>query len=240
MDREVYERMAQHDASHWWYVARRKILSDLITRKIKPPKGASILEIGCGTGHNFAMLGSFGHVDAIEIDEGARDVAQGRLGRPILTAPLPSLDGIADASYDMIALLDVLEHIGEDEASLASIRKKLKPGGRLLLTVPANPWMWSAHDLAHHHQRRYTIASLQAVVRKAGFKVELMSHFNSLLFPVAAVMRLIGKATGKTESDDKMPSAGVNAILERVFRIERHLVGRVSLPAGVSIVAILS
>lgn len=240
MDREVYERMAQHDASHWWYVARRKILSDLITREIKPPKGASILEIGCGTGHNFAMLGSFGHVDAIEIDEGAREVAEGRLGRPILTAPLPSLDGIANASYDMIALLDVLEHIGEDEASLASIRKKLKPGGKLLLTVPANPWMWSAHDRAHHHQRRYTIASLQAVVRKAGLKVELMSHFNSLLFPVAAVMRLIGKATGKTESDDKMPSAGVNAILERVFRIERHLVGRVPLPAGVSIVAILS
>ena len=240
MDREVYERMAQHDASHWWYVARRKILSDLIAREIKPPKGARILEIGCGTGHNFGMLGSFGHVDAIEIDEGAREVAQGRLGRPILTAPLPSLDGIADASYDIIALLDVLEHIGEDEASLASIRKKLKPGGRLLLTVPANPWMWSAHDLAHHHQRRYTIASLQAVVRKAGLKVELMSHFNSLLFPVAAVMRLIGKATGKTESDDRMPSAGVNAILERVFRIERHLVGRVPLPAGVSIVAILS
>jgi SAM-dependent methyltransferase len=240
MDREVYERMAQHDASHWWYVARRKILSDLITREIKPPKGASILEIGCGTGHNFTMLGSFGHVDAIEIDEGARDVAQGRLGRPILTAPLPGLDGIADASYDMIALLDVLEHIGEDEASLASIRTKLKPGGKLLLTVPANPWMWSAHDLAHHHQRRYTMASLEAVVRKAGLKVELMSHFNSLLFPVAAVMRLIGKATGKTESDDKMPSGGVNAILERVFRIERHLVGRVPLPAGVSIVAILS
>lgn len=240
MDREVYERMAQHDASHWWYVARRKILSDLITREIKPPKGARILEVGCGTGHNFGMLGSFGHVDAIEIDEGAREVAEGRLGRPILTAPLPGLDGIEDASYDMIALLDVLEHIGEDEASLASIRKKLKPGGRLLLTVPANPWMWSAHDLAHHHQRRYTIASLQAVVRKAGLKVELMTHFNSLLFPVAAVMRLIGKATGKTESDDKMPSAGVNAVLERVFRIERHLVGRVPLPAGVSIIAILS
>lgn len=240
MDREVYERMAQHDASHWWYVARRKILSDLITREIKPPKGARILEVGCGTGHNFGMLGSFGHVDAIEIDEGAREVAEGRLGRPILTAPLPGLDGIEDASYDMIALLDVLEHIGEDEASLSSIRKKLKPGGRLLLTVPANPWMWSAHDLAHHHQRRYTIASLQAVVRKAGLKVELMSHFNSLLFPVAAVMRLIGKATGKTESDDKMPSAGVNAVLERVFRIERHLVGRVPLPAGVSIIAILS
>ena len=82
--------------------------------------------------------------------------------------------------------------IVEDEASLASIRKKLKPGGKILLTVPANPWMWSAHDTAHHHHRRYTIAGLKDVATKAGLKVHLMSHFNSLLFPVAALARIIG------------------------------------------------
>ncbi|NBU79360.1 MAG: SAM-dependent methyltransferase, partial [Sphingomonadaceae bacterium] len=95
MDRDVYDRMAQHDATHWWYVSRRRILSGLIADKIKPAKGARILEIGCGTGHNFEMLGAFGHVDAIEIDEGARALAQERLGRSILTAPLPELTGIA-------------------------------------------------------------------------------------------------------------------------------------------------
>lgn len=240
MDREVYDRMAEHDATHWWYVARRKILSRLIATEIKPPKSARILEIGCGTGHNFGMLGAFGTIDAIEIDEGARDVAQGRLGRPILTAPLPGLDGIEDGAYDIVALLDVLEHIVEDEASLASIRTKLKPGGRILLTVPANPWMWSAHDTAHHHHRRYTLDSLKAVATKAGLKVHLISHFNSLLFPVAAVARLIGKAMGKQTSDDQMPSPPVNAILTRIFGLETHLVGRVPLPVGVSIVAILS
>ena len=137
MDRAVYERMAQHDATHWWYVARRKILANLITIYVRPQQPARILEIGCGTGHNFGMLGAFGTVDAIEIDEGARAVAESRLGRPILTAPLPGLDGIPDGSYDMIALLDVLEHIGEDQASLASIRTKLKPGGKILLTTPS-------------------------------------------------------------------------------------------------------
>lgn len=240
MDRAVYDRMAEHDATHWWYVARRRILARLIASEIKPPKGARILEVGCGTGHNFGMLSAFGTIDAIEIDEGAREVAASRLGRPILTAPLPGLDGIEDTAYDIVALLDVLEHIVEDEASLASIRKKLKPGGKILLTVPANPWMWSAHDTAHHHHRRYTLASLKAVAAKAGLKVHLMSHFNSLLFPVAAIARLIGKVMGKKTSDDQMPAAPVNAVLTRIFGLETHLVGRVPLPAGVSIVAILS
>lgn len=240
MDRAVYDRMAEHDATHWWYVARRQILARLIRTEINPSKGARILEVGCGTGHNFGMLGAFGSIDAIEIDDGAREVAEGRLGKPILTAPLPGLNGVEDGTYDIVALLDVLEHIVEDEASLASIRKKLKPGGKILLTVPANPWMWSAHDTAHHHHRRYTIQSLKAVAARAGLKVQLMSHFNSLLFPVAAVARIIGKAMGKQTSDDQMPSAPVNAILTRIFGLEAHLVGRVPLPAGVSIVAILS
>jgi SAM-dependent methyltransferase len=240
MDRDVYDRMAQHDATHWWYVARRRILAGLIADRIRPAKNARILEVGCGTGHNFDMLGQFGTVDAIEIDDGARAVAETRLGRPILTAPLPALTGISDGAYDMIALLDVLEHIDDDHASLASLRRKLKPGGKILLTVPANPWMWSAHDRAHHHHRRYTKAGLAQVVRNAGLKIELISPFNSLLFPVAAAARLVGKLIGKSTSDDQMPSAPVNAMLTRIFGLERHLVGRLPLPAGVSIVAILS
>ena len=240
MDRDVYDRMAQHDATHWWYVARRRILAGLIADRVRPAKNARILEVGCGTGHNFDMLGQFGTVDAIEIDDGARAVAETRLGRPILTAPLPALTGIADGAYDMIALLDVLEHIDDDHASLASLRRKLKPGGKILLTVPANPWMWSAHDRAHHHHRRYTKAGLAQVAQNAGLKIDLISPFNSLLFPVAAAARLVGKLMGKSTSDDQMPSAPVNAVLTRIFGLERHLVGRLPLPAGVSIVAILS
>ncbi len=240
MDRDVYDRMAQHDATHWWYVARRRILADLMARVIRPAPAARILEVGCGTGHNFDMLGRFGTVEAIEIDDGARALAEQRLGRTIMTAPLPALDGVADGTYDVIALLDVLEHISDDVTSLQSLKRKLKPGGKILLTVPANPWMWSAHDLAHHHHRRYTQKSLNGVIARAGLKVDLMSHFNSLLFPVAAAARMIGKLVGKTTSDDQMPAAPINALLTGIFGLERALIGRVPLPAGVSIVAIVS
>ncbi|MDP9413005.1 MAG: class I SAM-dependent methyltransferase [Pseudomonadota bacterium] len=240
MERVIYERMAELDSRHWWFVSRRRILSDLIEREVPLPSHARILEIGCGTGHNFDMLSRFGHVDAIEVDEGARALASRRLGREVGTAPLPALPGIPDGHYHLIALLDVLEHIEEDRASLASIKHKLAPGGRILLTVPANQWMWSAHDEAHHHHRRYSKRRLARVIEEARLKAETITYFNSLLFPVAAAARIAGKLTGKKESDDRMPAAPVNAVLGRIFSLERHLVGRVPLPAGVSLVAVLS
>ncbi len=240
MERAVFERMAEQDSRHWWFVARRRILSALIEREVRLPADARILEIGCGTGHNFQMLGQFGRIDAIEIDEGARALASRRLGREVGTAPLPELSGIPDGTYHLIALLDVLEHIEEDEASLASIKRKLAPGGRILLTVPANQWMWSAHDAAHHHHRRYSKRRLARVIEGAGLRPHRISYFNTLLFPLAAAARIVGKLTGKKESDDQMPSGPVNSLLGTVFGLERHLVGRVPLPAGVSLVAILS
>jgi hypothetical protein len=96
------------------------------------------------------------------------------------------------------------------------------------------------HPGAHHHYRRYTKAGLASIARTADLKIELLSHYNSLLFPVAAAARLVGKLVGKTSSDDQMPSAPVNAVLTRIFALEQHLVGRVPLPAGVSLVAVLS
>ena len=240
MERAVFDRMAELDSRHWWFVARRRILSELIEREVPLPADARILEIGCGTGHNFDMLGHFGHVDAIEVDDEARALSSRRLGREVGSSPLPELPSVPDGAYHLIALLDVLEHIEEDRASLASIKRKLAANGRVLLTVPANQWMWSAHDAAHHHHRRYSKAGLRRVIEEAGLKIELLSYFNSLLFPVAAAARIAGKVRGKTESDDAMPSQPVNNVLERLFSFERHLVGRVPLPAGVSLVAILS
>ena len=240
MDRIIFDRMAALDQTHWWYVARRAILSDVIARVIKPPKDARILEIGCGTGHNFPVLTRFGHVDGLEVDAAARAIASERLGADVGSARLPELPGIADASYDLIALLDVLEHIEGDLAALTSIKTKLRPGGRILVTVPANEWMWSAHDTVHHHYRRYNRATLNAVIAAAGLRVEMMSHFNSLLFPLAAAVRIAGKVTGRAEADDAQPPAPLNALFKSIFALERHLVGRVPLPAGVSLVAVLS
>ena len=240
MERVVFDRMAAHDRNHWWFAARRDILHDLIVRSVPLPPRPRILEVGCGTGHNFDMLGHFGQIDALEIDHAAREMAQIRLGRRVGDAPLPALPGVASGAYHLVALLDVLEHVADDRAALGGIARVLAPGGRVLLTVPANPWMWSAHDEAHHHHRRYTAATLREAAVDAGFRVELLSHFNSLLFPLIAGARVAGKLTGREAGDDGMPSAPVNGALRTIFRAERHLVGRVPLPAGVSLVAILS
>jgi len=240
MDRMIYDRMAEHDSTHWWYRARRDILASVVSRKVRLPQEARILEIGCGTGHNLAMLANFGSVDAIEIDETSAAIAVARLNKPVSDARLPELNGIPKGAFDMVALLDVLEHIEDDQAALIAIAERLKPGGTILLTVPQHPWMWSGHDVANHHFRRYTKATLRQVVSKAGLKFDLLTHFNSLLFPLAAADRLVARVTKREGSDDALPAKPVNALFETVFGFERHLVGRVPMSPGVSLLALLS
>jgi SAM-dependent methyltransferase len=147
---------------------------------------------------------------------------------------------VPDGTYHLIALLDVLEHVDADRESLESIATKLAPGGRILITVPAYQWMWSAHDVAHHHKRRYSRKGLRAVAEAAGLKVERIGYFNSLLFPLAAAVRLAGKAAGKTQSDDKVPPGPLNRLFQAIFSLERHAIGRWPFPAGVSLFALLS
>jgi 2-polyprenyl-3-methyl-5-hydroxy-6-metoxy-1,4-benzoquinol methylase len=240
MDRVIYDRMAEHDATHWWYRARRDVLASVIRRKIALPAKARILEIGCGTGHNLAMLNGFGDVDGIEIDDHSRGIAAKRLGREIGAAPLPELTGVADHSYDMVAILDVLEHVEDDRAALKAIAQRLRPGGTILITVPQHPWMWSGHDAANHHFRRYTKATLRAAIADAGLQLTMLASFNSLLFPLAAAARLLAKMTGRQGSDDALPPAPVNALFEKIFGLERYLVGRVPMPPGVSLIAVVS
>jgi len=240
MDRAVFDRMAEQDQIHWWYVARRKILASLIAREAGLPQDARILEIGCGTGHNFDMLKGFGRLDALEVDEAARTLASGRLGQPVGDAPLPDLPGVPDGHYDLVALLDVLEHVDNRAESLRSIAGKLRPDGKILITVPAYQWMWSAHDLAHHHKLRYSKKGLRRDAEAAGLKVRKLGYFNSLLFPVAAAVRILGNLAGKTSSDDKVPPGPLNAMFEKIFGLERHVIGRLPLPAGVSLFALLS
>ena len=239
MDRKVFDQMAKLDATHWWFTARRSILDGLIERVVKPPKQARILELGAGTGHNLAMLSRFGAVEASELDPIARELASERLGKPVLEAALPDLSMFPENAYDLIALLDVLEHVVDDKGSLAAILTRLKPGAALLLTVPANPWMWSAHDTAHHHHRRYRKREIATLARDAGYEIELLSPFNSLLFPPIAAARFIGRLRGDQSSDDAMPGAAVNKALKTIFGLERGLIGRVPMPFGVSLVAVL-
>ena len=240
MDRIVYDRMAAHDTHHWWYRARREVLADYLTRYAGLRQGARILEIGCGTGHNLPMLGKFGSVEAIEIDAAARDIASQRLGSPVGQAPLPELPGVDRGAYDLIAVLDVVEHIADDVGALKAMGDCLKPGGHILITVPAHRWMWSAHDVVNHHQRRYSKATLARALGDAGLRHNGLRYFNSLLFPAAVAARAAGKLTGKDDSDDSPPPKALNAVFERVFALERHLVGRVPMGPGLSLITLAS
>jgi len=239
MERAIYDRMADIDADHWWFTARRQIVSALIRQQVPLKPGARILEVGAGTGSNLAMLQGFGRVDAIEPDESARALASRRGGIAVGGGLLPDQVELEDGRYDLIVLLDVLEHIDDDIGSLKVLRRKLAPGGRMLLTVPAAPWLWSAHDVAHHHKRRYTAGTLRAAFAAGGFSIRHISHFNTLLYPLVAAARIVGRITGREGSDDAMPSGWLNALLGRVFAAERYWVTRGALPFGVSLLAVV-
>jgi SAM-dependent methyltransferase len=240
MERVVYQQMAELDDRHWWYRARRKVIADLIRREARLPPNAQILEIGCGTGHNLAMLSGFGHVEGLELDEEARTISQERLGRSIMSSPLPELAGVPQRHYDLIGAFDVIEHIDDDHAALASIATRLKPHARFIMTVPAHQWMWSAHDAVNHHKRRYSRRSLKALIEGSPMKLEKLGYFNSLLFPLAVAERAASRLRGKENADVKLPPAPINMALEKVFAAERHLAGRLPLPPGLSLFAVAS
>jgi SAM-dependent methyltransferase len=240
MDRSAYASMSAQEQDHWWFVARRAIIDSLVRSHISLPSSARILEVGCGTGGNLSLLAQYGELDAMEYDAEARALAAARGFCRVEAGALPDAIGFGDNRYDMIALLDVLEHIDADEASLKALGSRLAPQGRILLTVPAAPWLWSDHDVLHHHKRRYTLEGLQKVAEGAGLKVEASGYFNSLLFPLAVAQRAVHQLLRSNTPLDARPSPLVNAALQRVFAAERHLLNRISFPLGLSLYAILS
>lgn len=240
MDPTAYESMSAVEDKHWWFVARRRIIASLIERFVRPPAGAKVLEAGCGTGGNLALLARYGKLDAFEYDPTARAKAAAKQVAEIDFGALPDQVARADGSYDLIALLDVLEHIEEDEASLQRLGGLLRDDGKLLLTVPAVPSLWSEHDVIHHHHRRYTRRSLEQCIAKAGLKVERIGYFNSLLFPIAWVQRQAQRLTGRHAPLDAIPGKLLNGALEKVFGLERHILGKVDMPIGLSLFAVVS
>jgi SAM-dependent methyltransferase len=235
MDPSAYREMADTEGRHWWFTGRRAILQSLISR-LKLPRSARIVEIGCGTGGNLDMLAAFGRVSAMEADDGARAIALEKTGGrfEIRAGRCPGDIPFPRRSFDLVCLFDVLEHIEEDVATLQAIGALLASGGHALLTVPAYRWLWSAHDEFLHHKRRYTASELRRKIGAAGgLRVSELSYFNTLLFPLAAAARLL-KVNGTA-----VPAPPINRLFHAVFSAERFLVGRLPLPFGVSLVAVL-
>lgn len=240
MNPEVFREMAQVQETHWWFVARRKVLARFIAG-MSLRADAKILELGCGPGGNLAMLNQFGKLDAMECDNAACEVANSLSICQVKQGCLPDNVPYTHASYELICMLDVLEHIEADALALQSAAQLLKPTGRLLITVPAYPWLWSSHDEAHHHHRRYTRHTLSKVAELAGLRVERIGYFNSLLFPAILTARLLAKLTGRTPaSDAAQPPPPINWVLKHIFQIERHIVPFRLFPFGTSVLAVLT
>jgi SAM-dependent methyltransferase len=236
MDRQVYARMAELEDRHWWFVARRRILSETLRRHAALPAGARVLEAGCGTGGNLPMLARFGTVACFEPDDEARALARRQGTFDIRDGALPDAIPFDSESFDLVVALDVLEHVADDAGSLSALGARLRPGGWSLLTVPALPFLWSRHDVSHHHYRRYVKSQLSGLTRAAGLVPVRATYFNSLLFPAVAAVRFVKAGIGgRAREDDTLPPQGVNRLLTALFASERHVVGRVPLPVGVSL-----
>ncbi|CAN5589845.1 class I SAM-dependent methyltransferase [soil metagenome] len=240
MDAIEFQTMIDADDRHWWYRGRRRIVVGAIERLALRP-GARILDAGCGSGRMLDELARWGHVSGLDAEPrgvaAARSRGHGdvRLGS---VEELPWSDGL----FDLVTCLDVIEHTSDDQRTLAELRRVTRPGGHLLVTVPAYPWLWSAHDVANHHHRRYTRDSLRAASGAAGWHALLETSFNAiLLVPVTLVRWAERLRRGeRTRSDLQLTPAPLGALLEFALRIEAALLRRgVRLPAGVSILAVL-
>ncbi len=243
MDPALYPRIAAVEDTHWWFAARRAICDRMIAR-FALPAAAAILEPGCGTGGNFAMLARWGKLYAMDDDSAALSYAGARGIGEIARGHLPDQIPFDQVSFDLIVMTDVLEHLDEPARALRALRERCKPGGRLLVTVPAMDWLWSEHDATHHHRRRYSAVALRGLTEAAGFEIDYLSYYNFLLFPVIAGVRLGQRLRGRPAAgvngrhDLALPPAMLNAVLLRLFASERHLLGTVRIPFGVSLLMI--
>jgi len=233
-----YERMFAAEESQWWYAGMRALSLALI-EAAPPPAAARILDAGCGTGNNLLHLGRFGSPVGIDLAEEALVFCRGR-GVSVARAGLLQLPFV-DQSFDLVTSFDVIYHrwVTDDRAAVAEMARVLKPGGRLLVRVPALKLLWGAHDEAVHSRHRYTRGELVALLEAAGLECVRATYANSLLFPVLLARRTLDRLSGRHGSDVGFLPAPLEAAFLGLLRIEAALVRRgVALPIGGSVVAL--
>ncbi len=250
MEAHEYQRMADAEERHFWFRGSRQViftwlgaaLADLgSAAKVDGRGRLDLVDIGAGTGGTLLAIGRrFEGLDAygVEASPIALDIAHKR-GVDVQAGALPDLP-LSSASADVAIALDVFEHVDDDVAAMAEVRRVLRPGGRLIATVPALQWLWSDHDVALHHYRRYHRRELGERLGAAGFLVRRISYYNTFLLPPVAAVRLFGRLgparAGPPRSDLVALPAVVNEPLAWLFAAERHVLARATLPVGASLI----
>ena len=232
--------MAAHEDRHWWFVGRRAVIGALL-RRVPLGSSACVLEAGCGTGGNLYMLSGAGQVSAFEPYGEAREIASSKYpGVAIADGALPFRIPFPPGSFDLVAALDVLEHVEDDESALRALVEMARPGGSVIVTVPAIRMLWGSHDRRLHHVRRYDRARLRRIVVASGAVIEHETYCNTILAPIAIALRLAERLTGREVGDqERIPPPWVNRVLAWTFSAERLVVGRVSIPFGLSLAMVL-
>jgi len=228
---------------HWWFVARRRILLSILNQYIGGDTAGRrrILDVGCGTGTMLGYLAQFGDAEGVDVDAEAVGYCHARGLKHVSQSPADRLPFDSD-TFDLVTALDVIEHIDDDLGVLREVKRVLKPGGRLLVTVPAYMFLWGRQDDINLHKRRYVAAELRKRLKSAGFDVVRLTYLNALLFPAIAAIRLIRHVLpepAELKSDFSFPAPRpLNGPLIAVFGSERYVLGRFNFPFGVSIMAL--
>lgn len=238
-DLEYFEVMESHSASHWWYRARWALVRELLQPRI--PRGQPALDLGCGAGEVVRLLGELGAAPALGTDFERAIVGVAARGAPgrVMVSSAETVP-VADESLGCLVTMDVIEHLDSDIAALRECRRALRPGGLLLVTVPAYESLWSDHDDWAAHRRRYNRRTLLRSVRLAGFEVEWTSYYNSFLVPLAFLIRRTPLRRLVEVGSEEEGSA--SPLSDRLFSllsgVERRILERSTLPFGLSIAVI--
>jgi 2-polyprenyl-3-methyl-5-hydroxy-6-metoxy-1,4-benzoquinol methylase len=240
MDISLYRKFFEIQQKHWWFVVKKSIILDTIAR-LRAPKGpVSNLDIGCGAGLMLDALAKRGATCGMDMSDEAIRFSQEIFKGTIRKGSLPDDVPYEAESFSLITALDVIEHVEEDVAALRRLKALLIRDGAAVITVPANMSLWSAHDVINEHKRRYTAKELADKLSEAGFVIERITYFNTLLFPVVYVVRKLNNLLGRDgASDVEMPGSFVNGILTGIFGLEKYLLRHLRLPFGVSILAVV-
>ena len=236
MNVEEYERMYDAEDRQWWYAGMRAISNALLRPHVRA--GERLLDAGCGTGRNLAEFAAWSRPAGVDLSEDAVRFC-GRRGVSAVRGRLQALP-FGDRAFDVVTSFDVLYHrwIEDDAAALAELARTLRPGGLLLVRVPALKMLWGAHDAAVHSRHRYTAPELRRLLESGGFDVLRLTYANTLLFPVLAVRRLVDRLTGRHGSDVGFLPAPLERAFLALLRAEAWMVRHISLPIGASVMAL--